>query len=103
MNIFSITSFLYSAFISEWNKWVKFGVVNCAQATTCNEFNIRGTPTIRIIYPRIPANIGNYGLDIKSVMNVKYWKNIVIDHIQIAQAKGILPKQELPNLMPIRY
>ena len=86
----------------EWKKWVKFGVINCAQATTCNQFNIRGTPTIRILYPTTPANIGNYGLDIKSVTNVDYWKNIVFDHIEICQSKGVLPTQELPNLIPMR-
>ena len=93
---------MYFAFILEWNKWVKFGVINCAQATTCNQFNVQGTPTIRMLYPRTPENIGNYGLDIKSVTTVEYWKNIVLNHIELCQAKGILPTQELPNLITMR-
>ena len=82
-------------------KWVHFGNINCAQANSCNDFNVRGTPTIRIFYPR--TNNGNYGLDIKSSNNVEYMKKIVFDQIEISQSKSLLPKgREVPNFSPIR-
>ena len=89
-------------FITEWNNWVSFGVMNCAQADSCNDFNVRGTPTIRIFYPR--TNLGEFGLDIKSNNNIAYWKNIVFDHVEISQSKGLFPKEVgIPNLMPLRW
>ena len=82
-------------------QWVRFGNINCAQADSCNDFNVRGTPTIRIFYPR--TNNGDYGLDIKSSNNVEYMKKIVIDQMEISQSKGLLPKgREIPNFSPIR-
>ena len=93
--------FLHIAFVKGWNKWVRFGVINCAQADSCNDFNVRGTPTIRIFYPR--TNLGSYGLDIKSATNVAYWKDIIFSHLEISQSKGLLPKgRNIPNLMPMR-
>ena len=34
---------------------VRIGVINCAQQSKCNDFNIDGTPTIRIFYPGMTA------------------------------------------------
>ena len=92
----------YDIFLTEWNNWVRFGVINCAQADSCNDFNVRGTPTIRIFYPR--TNVGEFGLDIKSNNNVAYWKNIVFDQVEISQSKGLFPKDVgIPNLLPLRW
>ena len=38
-------------FFVEWRDMVRIGVINCAQQSSCNDFNIAGTPTIRIFYP----------------------------------------------------
>lgn len=94
--------FRWYIYFIEWKKWVRFGVINCAQADKCNDFNIQGTPTVRIIYPDTASNIRNYGLDIESVSNTEYWKNIVFQHVEISQAKGKLPKERMPNLIPLR-
>ena len=88
--------------VTEWHKWVKVAAINCATQDSCNDFSIQGTPTIRIIYPQTPNVIGNYGVNIEASTAVPFWRSVVLHHAEVSQAKNVLPKHEMPNLLPLR-
>ena len=63
-----------------------------------------------MIYPQTPEwklgnygeRIGNYGVNLEPSSAVQFWRSVVLHHVEISQAKGVLPKDEMPNLIALR-
>ena len=102
--------------IAVWNKWVKIAAINCAQQD-CGDYDIRGTPTVRVFGPQYSGPNKNgtkdIGLDVVARHELEYWYETILEKTENVQRKEqdlkdrlffsssytTLIDQGLPNLM----
>lgn len=81
----------------DWKDIVRIGAINCAQQVTCNNFNIRGTPTIRVFFPRIKSGLG---IEIPHNMDVSFNRGEILKSIEVVQSHQLMPSINRKNLLP---